>query len=199
MKGKTHAGIGVIVIMFLCDRFALSFNYLGIFAVLLGSIFPDIDHPKSIINKYILPFKNKTTKTILYVCCGLIVGWYYYNISRKPILLCFTIMFILIGISTHRNGLTHSLAGMIAFSFIVSYIGKIYDLKYFTLYFMTGYGMHLICDMITNRGIPIFYPFKKKNVKFPITYKSNSKSASYIENCIVIGGLIYILYRIPHL
>jgi len=197
MKGKTHAGVGVITLICIADKMPGKFNYLGLVLVLIGSLLPDIDHPKSIINKYILPFSNKITKITIYSCIGVIIFWYDYTHGGSPILKAVAVTFLIIALSSHRNGLTHSVTGMIMFSFIVGYIGNIYKIQHLINYFMLGYGMHLVCDMATNRGIPAIYPFGNKKVKFPFTYKSNSKVGIIIEELIVIAGFILAVYKFP--
>lgn len=56
MKGKTHAAMGMATFMAVYDKVPGGFSYLGIIIVGIASLLPDIDHPKSMINKYILPF-----------------------------------------------------------------------------------------------------------------------------------------------
>ena len=65
------------------------------------------------INKYILPFKNKFTKVIMYICIGIIFLWYSMTSGGGiPHIKAIGILFIFIAISSHgRNGLTHSLTG----------------------------------------------------------------------------------------
>ena len=199
MKGKTHAGIGLLAVVVLYNKPLAASNLWGLGIVTIASLLPDIDHPKSVINKYILPFKNKMAKVTLYICLGLTIIWYSYLYKGGPFLNSLGIMSILIGISSHRNGLTHSLAGMIIFSFIAAYLGNIYNIHGVIYYFMIGYGLHLFCDMGTNRGIPLFYPFKTKNIKLPYTFKTNSKVGNAIEELILIVGLIYTVFKLPKL
>lgn len=197
MKGRTHAGMGILTFLSIYKLIPGGFSLFGMIIVVFSSILPDIDHPKSIINKYVLPFKNKMTKVTLYGCIGIILLWYDYLYLHKPIVRALGIIFIIIAISSHRSWLTHSLIGMSMFSFIAGYIGNIYNIRYLIYYFMIGYGMHLICDMFTNRGVPLFYPFRKKKVKFPFTYNTNSKIGSAIEQLLMIGGLLFTIYKIP--
>ena len=196
MNGKTHAGLGLAAFVAISDRLPGGFNYIGMGIVLIASLLPDIDHPKSIMNKYILPFKNKGAKVTLYICSGIIVLWFDYLYTNQPAYKALGASLIAVGFSSHRNGLTHSLLGMITFSFIVGYIGNKYNLKNITTYFIIGYGMHLLCDMSTNRGVPLFYPFKNKKVKFPFTYRVGSKFGNFIELVLVVAGLIYIIYKL---
>ncbi|BDR68238.1 membrane protein [Clostridium tetani] len=199
MKGKTHLGVGIVTSIALYEKLSLDFNIISLGVVAFGSLLADIDHPKSMINKYILPFKNKFTKVIMYICIGIILLWYSIASGGMPHIKAIGILFMFIAISTHRNGLTHSLTGMIIFSVVVGYIGNIYNLYNIIYYFMIGYGSHLLCDMATPRGVPLFYPFKEGNVKLPITFRTNSKMGIMLENLIVILGYGYIVYKLPNI
>ncbi|AKA71534.1 metal-dependent hydrolase [Clostridium scatologenes] len=199
MKGKTHAGLGIVTFLSVYNSLPEKFNYIGMMAVILASVLPDIDHPKSVINKYILPFRNKATKVTLYMCLGIIILWYDYLYTKQPAFKALGVSFMVIAMSSHRNGLTHSLTGMIIFSFIAGYIGNMYNIHYLVYYFMIGYGMHLLCDMATNRGVPLLYPFRNKKVKLPITYKTNSKMGNSIEELLMIFGLLFIIYKLPQI
>lgn len=197
MKGKTHAGIGAFTFITIYDKIPGGFSYLGLFTVILASLIPDIDHPKSIINKYILPFKNGKTKMVVYLSLSLVILYFDYLYVKTPALKALGISLIFIAFSSHRNGLTHSIVGLIVFTMITGYLGKTYNLPNLIYYFMTGYGMHLVCDMLTKMGIPLFYPFINKKYSLPLTYNPNSKSGSGFENFLMAAGLAYTLYRLP--
>jgi inner membrane protein len=199
MNGKTHAGIGLTAFVALSDRLPGGFNYIGLGIVLLASLLPDIDHPKSLMNRYILPFKNKGAKVTLYICSGIIVLYFDYLYTNQPAYKALGASLIAVGLSSHRQGLTHSLLGMIIFTFIAGYIGNKYNIKNITAYFIMGYSMHLLGDMATNRGVPLYYPFKNKKVKLPLTYKVGSKLGNFIELVLVVGGLVYIIYKLINL
>lgn len=199
MTGKTHAGIGLAAFIALSNRIPGGFSYIGLGVVLAASLLPDIDHPKSVVNRYILPFKNKGAKVTLYICSGIIVLWFDYLYTNQPAYKALGAALIAVGFSSHREGLTHSLLGMITFTFIVEYIGSKYSLNHITIYFIIGYSMHLICDMATNRGVPLFYPFKNKKVKLPMTFRVGSKFGNLIELILVVAGLLYVIYRLPAL
>lgn len=197
MKGKTHAGIGASAFLMMSDKLPGKFNSMGLIMVMFASLIPDIDHPKSIINKYILPFKDKKTKTTVYICLGLVTLWFDFLYVREPALKVLGITFIFVAMSSHRNGLTHSLVGLIIFSFIGRYLGEVYKIDYVGYYVMIGYGMHLVCDMFTKMGVPLFYPFIKKKYKFPFTYKVSSPIGNSVEDFLIIIGIVYMIYRLP--
>lgn len=199
MNGKTHAGVAAVAYVALCDKLSYKLSFASISVLLLASLLPDIDHPKSMINKYILIMKNKKAKVTLYFCAGVVALWYNFVSHSSPLLKALGITFIAIALSSHRAGITHSLTGLIVFSALTGYIGAKYQLTGIIYWFILGYGAHLVCDMATNRGIALFYPFIKKKVKLPFTYSMNSKSGKFIEGSIMIAGLMYIVYSLPHL
>ncbi|MFD3155737.1 metal-dependent hydrolase [Haloimpatiens sp. FM7330] len=197
MTGRTHAGIGIVTFVGICDKLPGKFSYTGIAVVVIASLLPDIDHPKGILNKYILPIKNKSAKVSIYASLGILVLCLDYLYVNKPVMKVLGIMLIMIAFSSHREGITHSLVGLIAFNFIASYLGKKYNISNIPYYFIIGYGMHLICDMFTSRGVPILYPFEKKKYKFPFNFSTSTKKGMYIEEFIMVVGLMYIIYRLP--
>ncbi|EYE88609.1 membrane protein [Fervidicella metallireducens AeB] len=197
MTGKTHFGIGVMATVILSEYLPvkLSLPVLGVCA--LASILPDIDHPKSIINKYILPVKNKPVKVTIYITLGVfifLVNYFYFNLAYLKAL---GVFLVLIGISSHRNGITHSLSGLLSFLSIFGYAAVIYNFKECVIPFAIGYGLHLFADMFTSRGIPLFYPFKKKKYKMPLTFTVGSGWGNLIEGLIMALGLIYLTFRLP--
>lgn len=199
MNGKTHAGIAAVTYVAICNNVPCKFSYGTAFVFIFASLLPDIDHPNSFINKKVLKIKNKKTKTFLYVCLGISVLYYNLIYKQSDILFALGISLLIVAFSSHRNGFTHSLTGLITFSIVSGYIGNSYHNHSIIYWFMLGYGIHLICDMMTVKGVPLFYPFIKKNIKFPFTYKMNSNLGKIIEDSIMILGFIYIIYKLPKL
>ncbi|AAK78487.1 inner membrane protein [Clostridium acetobutylicum] len=197
MTGKTHAGIGAAVGIALAGKLPGGFNAVGMGLIIAASILPDIDHPKGMLNQYILPIKSKFIKTLFYGSFGaLVVFGNYYRFHIFMLYILGALLF-LIAISSHRNGLMHSAAGMIVCTVLVGYVANRYNIHVIIYYFMAGYGLHLLCDMSTSRGIPLLYPFKKKNYKFSYTFRVGSAKGTFIENFLIILSLLYIIYRLP--
>lgn len=197
MTGKTHLGVGVMATVILSEyiNVKLSLTSLGICA--FASVLPDIDHPNGLINRYILPVRSKWVKITFYFILGifiLIFNHFYMNYSYLRFL---GIFLILIGVSTHRNGITHSLTGLICFLGIFGSFAVKYNLKDSILPFTIGYGAHILCDMFTNRGVPLFYPFKKTKYKMPLTFSVGSWFGNFFEGLITAAGLIYLVWRLP--
>jgi inner membrane protein len=197
MTGKTHLGIGVMATVILSEYMPMNLSLAALGVCAIASVLPDIDHPKSIINKYILPIKNKAVKVTIYMTLGvfllLLNHFYFDHIYLKSL----GTFFILVGASSHRNGITHSLTGFLCFVGIFGYAAVAYDFKNSIFPFAIGYGAHLLGDMFTNRGIPLFFPFSKKKFKMPVTYAVGSGWGNLIEGILTAGGLIYLTWRLP--
>jgi inner membrane protein len=129
LKGKDHVVFGTIlgvavqvgVELPMTSLFAVPSYYGG---VILGSLLPDIDHPKSYLGRRLYPIS-----VLIHKLFG------------------------------HR-GFTHSL---LSTSFI-GIIGAVYWASN-PLFFgglLLGYLSHLLGDMFTPRGIPLFYPKRKR-------------------------------------
>lgn len=67
----------------------------------------------------------------------------------------------------HRT-ITHSLIVFLPLVFLVHFLEKFYlNTSEYYLIFLFGYLSHLILDMITIQGIPLFYPFNKNPCVIP--------------------------------
>lgn len=199
MTGKTHAGVGAAVGIALSSEIPCKLSIMAIVVVIISALLPDIDHPKSIFNKYILPVKSKLVKIIVYGSIGLALimfNTFYINI---PELTVTGIVLVIVAFSSHRAGFTHSILGMIILAFIANYMSSRYNHIYLVYYFIVGYSSHIIGDMFTNRGVPLFYPLKNKNIKFPFTFRVGSSNGKFIEDVIIIISVLYIVYRLPML
>ncbi|MDO6355218.1 metal-dependent hydrolase [Caloramator sp. CAR-1] len=199
MTGKTHVGIGVISAVALSQYKMVELSLGGLLVCAIASLLPDIDHPKALLNKYILPIKNKAVKTTIYFTLGvffLLLNFFYLNLKYVETI---GIFFVLTGFSSHRNGITHSLTGLLCFGGTFGYAARIYGFKEYIVPFFIGYGLHLIADMFTNRGVSLFYPFKKKKYKMPITFAVGSFWGNLFEGLIISIGLIYLTFKLPEI
>lgn len=197
MTGKTHAGLGTAIGIAFSSMMPGEMSLISILVLIIASLLPDVDHPKSIFNKYILPVKSKGVKLAVYGSIGVSIIMLNFKYERIAELYVVGFLFIVIALSSHRNGLTHSIAGIIIFSFVANYFGDKYNNKYLVYYFIIGYSSHIVGDMFTNRGVPLFYPLKNKNFKFPVTFRVGSKRGNFIEDIIIICSILYILYNLP--
>ena len=197
MRGKTHFGIGVMATVILSENlhFALSLPILGICA--LASILPDIDHPQSAINKYLLPMKKKEFKIALYVTLGVFLIIFNYFYFDYAYLSATGIFLILIGLSTHRDGITHSLTGLLCFLGVFGSLAVFYGFRNCILPFTIGYLTHLLGDMFTSGGVPLLFPFNNKKYKMPLTFTVGSWIGNLVEGGIITIGLIYLVFQLP--
>jgi inner membrane protein len=189
MQGKTHMMLGAAVATTFLSKYPIESGIILLGSSILGSLIPDIDHPKGKINQKLLPIKNKFFKILVYCLIG--VGLNYVSQQTNNILLkLLGILSVLVGISNHRS-FTHSILGFILFSRIFYIISIRYNLKPLYVGFMTGYGLHLIADFLTKEGIEILYPCRK-NIRAPITINTGGT----IEYILLIFSGIYFTYYI---
>lgn len=64
------------------------------------------------------------------------------------------------------------------------------DQKLIGLAVITGYLLHLLLDLITKKGINLFYPLSKKRIKGFI------KVGSFIENLVFVVLIVLIIYKL---
>lgn len=187
MTGKTHITVGIAAGLTLAAGNSIENQVILILAAAVGSLIPDLDHPRSKINQRVLLFKNKLFKMITYSLMG--VGLIYLdtilNGPENRTLRLLGLILILVGLSRHR-GFTHSLFGLVLFSGIV-YIGTLNYNQYAAFVgFVIGYVSHLVLDLITVQGIELLYPYDK-NIKIPLGIKTNGM----VENLILSVTSIY--------
>ncbi|MTI67308.1 MAG: metal-dependent hydrolase [Firmicutes bacterium] len=187
MKGKTHLMIGTAAGITLGVNYPLETAIVIIASSVVGSLLPDIDHPKSSFNQKILFIKNKLYKTLIYSSIGTAITYYGSSIDDK-LLILLGITLILTGITNHR-GFTHSLLGLFLYTYIIKKITIRYDIQGVYIGFVAGYISHLIADFLTKGGIELFYPFKI-NISSPIKIKSGG----FWERFIIKGTSIYSVY-----
>lgn len=137
MTGKTHrilgiaAGVGYYLAMVKPEYNPATFGMV-VASSYIGALLPDIDQPAAEI-WHTLPFGKSVGKVVHEFL-------------------------------DHRN-FSHSLLGFAAFGFLIflllgqfpSYWGI--DTNMVFLIFIIAYGSHLLADMFTVEGIPLFFPF----------------------------------------
>lgn len=90
----------------------------------------------------------------------------------------------------HR-GITHSLLGTGIISIIIYFLLNHYNLNLQILQmFNLGYLSHLLTDLITKAGIPLFYPYKKR-IKIPLIRTGGKRE--FIFRTIVYSRLLFLL------
>lgn len=94
---------------------------------------------------------------------------------------------VIINACAGHRGFFHSPFGLSVIMFFLYRLNPT-ELPLFFLHGLTiGCGIHLIQDMLTTGGIPLFFPFSKKRVG-PRLFKSNSARSVYAS---IIMGIIW--------
>jgi len=163
-----------------------------VLASALGSLIPDLDHPKSRLNQKLLFIKNGFYRTLFYL--SLATGSIYlYLVTDNNVFGLLSIMAFFIGISSHRS-FTHSIVGFLVAAYIVKVATAKYSLPSIYSGFVIEYVSHLVADFFTVKGIKLFYPLKT-NISSSIMIKTNSG----LENVIFTLLSLYSVFLLINL
>lgn len=195
MTGKTHVAIGMAVGLSVSFEQSLESQLILVLASIVGSLIPDLDHPKGKLNQRLLLFNNNFYRSLFYLSLG-ILFIYLYFLQNNIIFMLLGLVSFLIGISTHR-GFTHSIVGFLGSASIVRLSTVNYGLSSIYYGFVIGYILHLIVDFFTPKGIQLFYPIKT-NISFPITIKANSKLEKTLFKLLSIYSIYLLLKYLKH-
>ncbi len=177
MTGKTHDAAGftalLLTIAFLpgLPEMTLATAVTAFGANFVGSLFPDIDQPTSDL---------------------------WDNFRGGSIVSKFVCKFL----GGHRH-FSHSIFGTIFFATLSALILKglqeiiLIDMEIVWWSFMIGYVSHLLFDMPTKEGIPLFWPLMWK-IGIPPLRSLRIRSGFWVENILIFPGLLlvnaYLLY-----
>jgi inner membrane protein len=102
----------------------------------------------------------------------------------------------------HHRTLSHSILGIYLFYLLLSFIiprllnPQFVDFKIVLISVMIGLTSHIVADMFTKDGIPLFFPFSLK-IGFPPFKILRVTTGNFIEKFIIFPGItIYILWFI---
>lgn len=191
MNGKSHIAVGTAAAFLINPTIGVSLTATTIMSAAFGSLIPDLDHPKSVLNQRILPVKNKITKIFIYCLFGTAVMYINHLKFNNNILNLIGIILMMIGLSHHR-GFTHSAFGVFIFFTAVKLFTQRYGYVHEGMSFMIGYASHIIADFCTYQGIELLCPLNNKNYKAPIRFSTGGG----IESLIAIAAVVFIWYRL---
>lgn len=193
MTGKTHMSIGLAAsaTVLSVNKASPEIIVTGLALGLIGALAPDIDIKTSKISDF-------SSKVIINtVLISLIALFIFYKagipinnikINYKPSdkitygLVVLSVSILFSKLTKHRS-FSHSLLGLILFS-----LGARFIIGNMFIYFSLGFISHMFSDMLTNNGIQLIYPIKKKfSLKFVHT-------GSFLDNLIGMLALALCLY-----
>ena len=94
----------------------------------------------------------------------------------------------------HR-GITHTLAFALLSGALVLMLGKSPSTPFYALLASLSVIMHLVLDSLTPSGVPLWMPFSRKRVRFPIIggkIRYDNRAVNMIIQAIAIGAAILI-------
>lgn len=147
------------------------------------------------------------------VFTGIFASFWNVNIFSEPMFLFFTAFFAIIPDADHvkspigkafyplakwlntkygHRTVTHSLIFYLSGFLIVSFIESIFSPGDFTITLIYGFAFfsHLLFDMMTKAGIPLFWPFRKNACVIPGNPELRLKSSDFQTEAICFGVFI---------
>ncbi|MCA0972600.1 metal-dependent hydrolase [Halobacillus litoralis] len=155
--------------------------------VLVGSLLPDIDTPKSKIGQ-------KFWRGLVIVLALALLGYLFaptYIDHYRDELKVFVMMLlpVLVMVRGHRK-MTHSLLFLVLLVFYSYLIEMWSGITWFYLSgLLIGVASHLFADSLTKRGIPLAYPFSKKYTRFFVTFRTGSNVERILVYSLVVWNI----------
>lgn len=145
--------------VFISEKYYLS-GFIAIIGVLL--IEKNFTHAK--LRSYIL--------SSIFIVFSIISFYFKFSMYMTLSFAFFSIM----PLTKHRS-ITHSFLTVFIMYYLLFNVEKLSNLSGISFSFLIAYSSHLICDLITKRGIPVFYPISKKYISL-----SNITVGSFLCN-----------------
>ena len=95
----------------------------------------------------------------------------------------------------HR-GITHTLAFALLSGALVLALGKSQSTPFYASLASLAVILHLVLDSLTPNGVPLWMPFSRKRVRFPIIggkIRSDNRAFNLVIQAIAIGSAIMII------
>lgn len=190
MTGKTHMAMGIAAGLAISTGKTTEVQLIWVISSAIGSLVPDLDHPKAKLNQKLLFLKNEYYRTLFFLSLTIGSAYLYIN-TENTILGLVSIMTFFTAISSHR-GFTHSIVGFLTATSIVKIITLKYGFPIAYSGFSTGYLLHLVADFFTVKGIKLFYPLNK-NVSSPLVIKTNNNLENIIFTLLSLCSIVFLL------
>ncbi len=125
----------------------------------------------------------------------------HYTSHNVLIVLCWAVIWSIISDfdvyvpTLDHRGITHTLSFALFSGVLVLVLGKSSSTPFYALLASLSVIMHLVLDSLTPSGVPLWMPFSKKRVRFPIIggkIRYDNRAANMIIQAIAIGAAIMI-------
>jgi len=222
MTGSTHGKMGLITGIAITQLTGLPI--FAVIAAFIGSLWPDIDHPRSWLGRYFkflflflkgfIGYKSIIDTVIVFIIsmASLFIYVLYKNLPLRFIYV-FVVIYIVQLILwqflfrfkpvkeffheffAHR-GLSHTLIGMVLFSLPIFFFTTAFKLPlYYNWFFLAGYFSHLFLDTLTERGVPYFWPFYEKHLAYKIC---TTQAREWVVRSFLLGILFWQCFGVFH-
>ncbi|GAA0466000.1 metal-dependent hydrolase [Alkalibacillus silvisoli] len=158
---------------------------LFIIIVMIGALLPDMDSKSSKLGRYAYPIAISVM-----ILVGILYIWqpkqFWTLIDEELTFVLATMVPVFFVLSSHRTW-THSIVFLGLVVMYLSLVGSWMMIPDYLQYgLMIGIGSHIFGDFLTRRGVPLLYPFSKRNFRFLFSFRTGSAA----ERFVVIGLIV---------
>ena len=197
MTGKTHCITAVATAITIIQPHKPEVILLGSALAFLGGLTPDVDLYQSKLGRKVSKFMISIFSVLLlllllkqsfqfdlaaYLPLEDLLG----SIPQAPLLF---ILLCSMGLNTKHRTFTHSILGGILFTLCIYLAFPSY-----WVYFLIGYGSHLVLDFLNKEGMELFFPIGKK-FSIPL-FKSKNVYANTLLTSVSVCLLTIHLLRL---
>lgn len=178
MLAPTHSVFGIFLTLVILAFFGVQWglHWTIILVAIIGSIIPDIDHPRSVIGRIFYPISSRLERAFGHrTFTHSLIGW---ALATGIFAVCV-------------------LSGVWILSFIFNFEFEILNLSYrWIAAFSISYFSHLILDMFTRRGSQMLWPDPGRDV-IPRDPRYRTTSGSKFELIIFIAMVFLMFLAFP--
>lgn len=158
--------------------------------VIFGSLLPDIDTPTSKLGQ---KFWRGLMIIFALALFAYLFAPQYLNLYRDELkVFVMFLLPVLIMVRSHRK-MTHSILFVLMLALYSLVIEKLFHIPWIYLSgLIIGVVSHLFADYITRRGIPLVYPFSRKYMNFPLTFRTGSQTERLLVFSLVIWNVWFL-------
>ena len=177
MMGKTHLAVGISTAMTLLQPRTPAEFIIATIGGAAGAVMADIDVKIEDRRNALNMDGIYTDVNTLVLIASLLAFDFFKTKAIWPTIinhwqtslagLAIMIVLIIIGRRSEHRTFTHSIVGLILYTFAAAAIHIEIGVAFFL-----GYASHLLIDLLNKSPIPLLYPIQKKGVCFKICYAS---------------------------
>lgn len=160
MTGNTHAAIGAATgmgMVYVTGADTWTDILISVGLACFAALLPDLDAENSKLQNVLIPKMSPKFRKAVFFAVAFLLILVHLMIPEMPFYVILIALFLFVAVALPHRSITHS-------ALMIAYVGWTVNLisPEWMWVFVAGYASHLIADMLTVSGIPLFWPIKQK-------------------------------------